>query len=52
MDNNVNSDYKYATFAGGCFWGMEPPFEELEGVTDVITGYTGGDTENPSYEQV
>ena len=52
MDNNVNSDYKYATFAGGCFWCMEPPFEELEGVTDVITGYTGGDTENPSYEQV
>jgi len=52
MDNNVNSDYKYATFAGGCFWCMEPPFEELEGVTDVITGYTGGNTENPTYEQV
>jgi peptide methionine sulfoxide reductase msrA/msrB len=52
MDNNLNGDYDYATFAGGCFWCMEPPFEELDGVIDVITGYTGGDTENPSYEQV
>lgn len=41
-----------ATFAGGCFWCMEPPFEVLDGVHEVIAGYTGGDTENPSYEDV
>ncbi len=41
-----------ATFAGGCFWCMEPPFEKLEGVIDVVAGYTGGELENPSYYQV
>ncbi|GAB4338601.1 MAG: peptide-methionine (R)-S-oxide reductase MsrB [Desulfobulbaceae bacterium] len=41
-----------AVFAGGCFWCMEPPFENTEGVVDVIAGYTGGKTENPTYEQV
>lgn len=41
-----------ATFAGGCFWCMEPPFEKLEGVIDVVSGYTGGHKENPSYEDV
>jgi peptide-methionine (S)-S-oxide reductase len=41
-----------ATFAGGCFWCMEPPFEKLEGVESVIAGYTGGRTENPTYEEV
>lgn len=41
-----------ATFAGGCFWCMEPPFEKLEGVKDVISGYTGGHKENPAYEEV
>lgn len=41
-----------ATFAGGCFWCMEPPFENLEGVIDVVAGYTGGDLENPTYYQV
>ena len=41
-----------ATFAGGCFWCMEAAFEKLEGVRDVVSGYTGGDVENPSYEQV
>lgn len=39
-----------ATFAGGCFWCMEPPFERLEGVLEVISGYTGGAGENPTYE--
>ncbi|MEW6100735.1 MAG: peptide-methionine (R)-S-oxide reductase MsrB [Candidatus Omnitrophota bacterium] len=39
-----------ATFAGGCFWCMEPPFEELKGVVDVVSGYTGGRGENPAYE--
>ena len=39
-----------ATFAGGCFWCMEKPFEELEGVISVSSGYAGGTTENPHYE--
>ena len=38
-----------ATFAGGCFWCMEPPFEKLDGVKEVISGYTGGKTVNPTY---
>lgn len=41
-----------ATFAGGCFWCMQPPFEQLQGVKKVEAGYTGGHTENPTYEQV
>lgn len=41
-----------ATFAGGCFWCMEPPFDELEGVISTTSGYTGGSLQNPSYEQV
>ena len=41
-----------ATFAGGCFWCMEPPYDELEGVTSTISGYTGGTKKNPTYEQV
>jgi methionine-S-sulfoxide reductase len=41
-----------ATFAGGCFWCMEPPFDRLEGVVSVVSGYTGGMTPNPTYEQV
>jgi peptide-methionine (S)-S-oxide reductase len=41
-----------AVFAGGCFWCMEPPFEKTFGVSAVISGYTGGQTKNPSYEQV
>lgn len=41
-----------ATFAGGCFWCMEPPFDKLDGVASTTSGYTGGQTRNPSYEQV
>jgi peptide-methionine (S)-S-oxide reductase len=41
-----------ATFAGGCFWCMEPPYDELEGVISSISGYIGGTTKNPTYEQV
>jgi peptide methionine sulfoxide reductase msrA/msrB len=41
-----------ATFAGGCFWCMVPPFEKLEGVTEVVSGYTGGHKKNPTYEEV
>ncbi len=41
-----------ATFAGGCFWCMEPPFEKLDGVSDVVSGYTGGHVDSPTYDQV
>jgi peptide-methionine (S)-S-oxide reductase len=41
-----------ATFAGGCFWCMEPPFEKLEGVNAVISGYMGGPEKDPTYENV
>ncbi len=44
--------YRTATFAGGCFWCMEHPFDKIDGVIDVVSGYTGGKTENPTYEQV
>ena len=40
-----------ATFAGGCFWCMEPPFDKLDGVISTTSGYTGGHTENPTYQQ-
>lgn len=41
-----------AVFAGGCFWCMESDFQKVEGVLEVISGYTGGNVENPTYEQV
>jgi len=48
----VNSNYEKATFAGGCFWCMEPPFDKLDGVISTTSGYTGGPEENPTYKQV
>jgi len=41
-----------ATFAGGCFWCMEGPFDEIDGVVSTTSGYTGGSLPNPTYEQV
>lgn len=41
-----------AVFAGGCFWCMEPPYDQLPGVLDTTSGYGGGHTGNPTYEQV
>ena len=41
-----------ATFAGGCFWCMVKPFDEQPGIQSVLSGYTGGHVENPTYEQV
>lgn len=43
---------KRATFGGGCFWCMQPPFDALEGVVSTRVGYCGGSVENPTYEQV
>ncbi|RMF93381.1 MAG: peptide-methionine (R)-S-oxide reductase [Candidatus Schekmanbacteria bacterium] len=47
-----SENLEVATLAGGCFWCMEPPFEQLDGVVDVKAGYTGGKTKNPTYEEV
>ena len=46
------SEKSKAYFAGGCFWCMEESFEKLTGVEKVISGYSGGKTENPTYEEV
>jgi peptide-methionine (S)-S-oxide reductase len=46
------AEHAVATFAGGCFWCMEPPFEALPGVVSVTAGYTGGNKTHPSYEEV
>ena len=48
----TNTGLETATFAGGCFWCMEPPFDKLEGVISTISGYTGGHQEDPTYQQV
>ena len=46
------SDTKTASFAAGCFWGVEARFREIEGVTEAVSGYMGGTTENPTYQEV
>lgn len=48
----MKNEYSVATFAGGCFWCVESDFEKVPGVVEVISGYTGGHVENPSYKQV
>lgn len=45
-------DFAVATFAGGCFWCTESDFEQIPGVVEVISGFSGGTLEHPSYEQV
>lgn len=52
MEFTDSATLQTATFAGGCFWCIEPSFEELKGVSNVISGYTGGTVTNPTYEQV
>ena len=47
-----NAGLSRATFAGGCFWCVESDFEKVNGVVEVISGYTGGRKDNPSYEEV
>jgi methionine-S-sulfoxide reductase len=48
----ADAELMKATFAGGCFWCMQPPYEKLKGVVKVTVGYTGGHTKNPTYEKV
>lgn len=47
-----SQDLKKATFAGGCFWCMEKPYESYEGIAEVVSGYTGGKLKNPTYGEV
>src|SRR5210317_2633029 len=51
MKNNTEKSAS-AVFAGGCFWCTESDFEKVEGVIEVISGYTGGQVKNPTYKQV
>jgi peptide methionine sulfoxide reductase msrA/msrB len=48
----VTEGMALATFAGGCFWCMEPAFQSLDGVVEVLSGYTGGDEVDPTYQEV
>jgi len=52
MKNSKKQMFQKATFAGGCFWGMEYQFQKLNGIVQTRVGYTGGKTKNPTYEQV
>jgi peptide-methionine (S)-S-oxide reductase len=52
LQQTSGEGYRTATFAGGCFWCMEPPFDELPGVISTTSGYTGGRTRNPTYGEV
>jgi len=56
MAGNGLKDYgstlEKATFAGGCFWCMEPPFDQLDGVVSTTSGYAGGDEVDPAYNEV
>ncbi|MCS6984016.1 MAG: peptide-methionine (S)-S-oxide reductase MsrA [Leptospiraceae bacterium] len=48
----MENHYEKALFAGGCFWCMQPAFDNLRGVIETKVGYTGGHKENPTYEEV
>jgi peptide methionine sulfoxide reductase msrA/msrB len=50
--NEPNEKHIKATFAGGCFWCLESDFKKVEGVIEAVSGYIGGDTENPTYQEV
>lgn len=52
MDNKRRESFMNATFAAGCFWGVQYYFDQVPGVTNTVVGYTGGHTQNPTYEDV
>ena len=52
IGNSNASEYQIATLGGGCFWCLEAVYQELEGVVEVISGYSGGEAPNPTYEAV
>jgi peptide methionine sulfoxide reductase msrA/msrB len=53
IEEELDTDQlEVVTLAGGCFWCMEPPFVTLDGVEEIVAGYTGGEVEDPSYEEV
>ena len=52
LSEAANAQNARATFAGGCFWCMEPPFDKLDGVISTTSGYVGGKKKNPTYEEV
>ncbi len=52
QSSNAADNLAKATFAGGCFWCMEPPFDKLPGVVSTTSGYTGGKKANPTYREV
>jgi peptide-methionine (S)-S-oxide reductase len=51
-DTRTDTNYQTATFAGGCFWCMEPPFDKRDGVISTTSGYTGGQEPDPTYKEV
>ena len=51
-EKNINQNIEQATFGAGCFWCVEAVFQEIDGVLDVRSGYTGGSTDNPTYEDI
>ena len=52
MSDKDDSKYEHATFAAGCFWGMESIFKQVKGVVETTVGYTGGTYTNPTYRDV
>ena len=52
MDKTQDINYEYALIGGGCFWCTEAVFENIEGVTEAVSGYAGGQTENPTYKDI
>lgn len=49
-ETHMNNSYQTAIFAGGCFWCTEAAFDSIDGVVETLSGYTGGDTDTPSYQ--
>ena len=52
MSNEIEAGLEKATFGAGCFWCVEAMFQEIDGVSSVVSGYTGGHVKNPTYKEV